>query len=135
MIQTVLRRGSEVMRKPKLLHKILAPVMGEGVMLTEGAIWRDQRRDLAVAFIQRKLDSYVPLIEKTADSVCHEMAAVTGPEGMDILTGTASATFRVICDIFLGEGNTPEQHVVDDAFRRLISPGSLARRLLPFAQS
>jgi cytochrome P450 len=59
--------------------RILRPILGDGLLISEGAAWRHQRRTLAPAFTPRAIDGLVP----------HIAAAVT--EGLDRIATEAAA--------------------------------------------
>ncbi|MDP4004978.1 cytochrome P450 [Methylobacterium sp. NEAU K] len=59
--------------------RILRPILGDGLLISEGAAWRHQRRTLAPAFTPRAIDGLVP----------HIAAAVTG--GMERIAAEAAA--------------------------------------------
>ena len=44
--------------------RILRPILGDGVLISEGASWRHQRRTLAPAFTPKAIDGLVPLIDR-----------------------------------------------------------------------
>ncbi len=44
--------------------RILRPILGDGLLISEGAEWRHQRRTLAPAFTPRAIDGLVPHIDR-----------------------------------------------------------------------
>lgn len=44
--------------------RILRPILGDGLLISEGAAWRHQRRTLAPAFTPRAIDGLVPHIDR-----------------------------------------------------------------------
>ena len=61
--------------------RILRPILGDGVLISEGAAWRHQRRSLAPAFTPKAIDGLVPLIDRAiGDAITDfEVAAARGP--------------------------------------------------------
>ena len=59
--------------------RILRPILGDGLLISEGSAWRHQRRTLAPAFTPRAIDGLVP----------HIAAAVTA--GLDPIADEAAA--------------------------------------------
>jgi len=59
--------------------RILRPILGDGLLISEGSAWRHQRRTLAPAFTPRAIDGLVP----------HIAAAVT--DGMERIVAEAAA--------------------------------------------
>lgn len=66
--------------------RILRPILGEGLLISEGSAWRHQRRALAPAFTPRAIDGLVPHIDSAVaegmDRIAEE--AVQGP--VDLFT-------------------------------------------------
>ena len=61
--------------------RILRPILGDGVLISEGASWRHQRRSLAPAFTPKAIDGLVPLIDRAIGDALGEfdVAAARGP--------------------------------------------------------
>ncbi|TXM65136.1 cytochrome P450 [Methylobacterium sp. WL120] len=61
--------------------RILRPILGDGLLISEGAPWRHQRRSLAPAFTPKAIDGLVPLIDQAiGDAIVDlEVAAARGP--------------------------------------------------------
>ncbi len=61
--------------------RILRPILGDGVLISEGAAWRHQRRSLAPAFTPKAIDGLVPLIDRAiGDSLAgFDVDAARGP--------------------------------------------------------
>ncbi|WP_375463512.1 cytochrome P450 [uncultured Methylobacterium sp.] len=61
--------------------RILRPILGDGLLISEGPAWRHQRRALAPAFTPRMIDGLVPLIDDAIESSMRELdeAAARGP--------------------------------------------------------
>ncbi|MDR7040073.1 cytochrome P450 [Methylobacterium sp. BE186] len=61
--------------------RILRPVLGDGLLISEGAAWRHQRRTLAPAFTPRAVEDLVPHIDGAVDAAATrlEAEAARGP--------------------------------------------------------
>ena len=57
LIQQSLAQGHSVMQKDRFTHE-LARVLGQGLVTSEGALWRTQRKLVAHAFIPRRIRTY-----------------------------------------------------------------------------
>ncbi len=57
LIQQSLAQGHSVMQKDQFTHE-LARVLGQGLVTSEGALWRTQRKLVAHAFIPRRIRTY-----------------------------------------------------------------------------
>ncbi len=58
MAQQILVEQQEKFRKPELLRHAFGPFAGEGLLTSEGAVWRQQRRLMQPAFHHRQLAAY-----------------------------------------------------------------------------
>nr|WP_316214685.1 cytochrome P450 [Bradyrhizobium sp. SZCCHNR2035] len=77
-IRHVLIENFENYRRPDPTNRYLKPVLGDGLILAEGAAWKHQRRTLAPAFGPRALAALTP----------HMLSAIG--EAIDILTRTSA---------------------------------------------
>lgn len=57
LIQQSLAQGHSVMQKDRFTHE-LSRVLGQGLVTSEGALWRTQRKLVAHAFIPRRIRTY-----------------------------------------------------------------------------
>ncbi|WP_238994000.1 cytochrome P450 [Halobellus captivus] len=65
-IQQVLLDNHEAFEKGEVLTRNLSDAMGEGVFLTGGDQWRNQRTQIQPAFYREQLNTYVPEMRATA---------------------------------------------------------------------
>ena len=75
--------------------RILRPILGDGLLISEGSAWRHQRRTLAPAFTPRAIDGLVPHIDAAVTDGLEHIAAeaVKGP--VDLFT----AFYRLALEI------------------------------------
>ncbi|GJE39733.1 Putative cytochrome P450 132 [Methylobacterium persicinum] len=61
--------------------RILRPILGDGLLISEGSAWRHQRRTLAPAFTPRAIDGLVPHIDRAVREGIDALRpkAATGP--------------------------------------------------------
>jgi cytochrome P450 len=60
--------------------RVLRPMLGEGLLIAEGRIWKHQRRTLAPAFTPRAVNTLVPhMIAATDETIAKLRAASGGP--------------------------------------------------------
>ncbi|MFN3388243.1 MAG: cytochrome P450 [Allosphingosinicella sp.] len=101
IIQRVLLDNAANYAKPDLVKRLLAPVIGQGLLTADGPLWRDQRRIVAASFSPPAVDALAPAFARAAD------AAMAGwGEGGRIDMGAVSTqtTMRVIADsLFAGD--------------------------------
>lgn len=60
-IQHILQDNAENYRKARF-NSVLRPLLGDGIFLSEGALWRKQRQESAPAFAAGKFDAMLPAI-------------------------------------------------------------------------
>ncbi|MBV8565756.1 MAG: cytochrome P450 [Methylobacteriaceae bacterium] len=53
-------------RKDALQRRLLAPGLGQGLLMAEGAAWRQQRRALAPLFTPKMVESFIPAMTEAA---------------------------------------------------------------------
>lgn len=64
--------------------RILRPILGDGLLISEGAAWRHQRRTLAPAFTPKAMDGLVPHIATAVDGTLAEMRAEAAAGPVDL---------------------------------------------------
>lgn len=67
-VRAILVDDSESFPRSPLRNRLIAPLVGEGLVLSEGAEWRKQRRMLAPAFIPRGVDRIAPAMTAAAEA-------------------------------------------------------------------
>ena len=92
MVQRVLLDNPGNYEKPKLVKKLLDPIIGGGLLSSDGELWRAQRRIVAASFAPPAVDALVPVF---AD-VAHRAAASWRAEPRDMAHEATRATMQVI---------------------------------------
>ncbi len=78
----VLVRNVANYRRPGISRKMLAPLLGEGLLLSEGAAWRHQRRTIAPLLAPRSM----PVLTSHVATVAAEcLERLSGRSGVDLL--------------------------------------------------
>ena len=75
--------------------RILRPILGDGLLISEGSAWRHQRRTLAPAFTPRAIDSLVPHIDAALTDGLKHIAAEAAKGPVDLFT----AFYRLALEI------------------------------------
>src|SRR5262244_1807734 len=73
--------------RPKMMPRVLRPLLGEGIFLAEGTAWRRQRRLLSPAFTPHNVDLLLPHFLAAANDLLERLER--GP------TADLSAAFQV----------------------------------------
>jgi unspecific monooxygenase len=79
-IRHVLVDNHENYTRTPTAYRVLRPVLGEGLLISEGRAWKHQRRTLAPAFTPRAVMPLVPhMIAATHETIAKLQAASNGP--------------------------------------------------------
>jgi len=82
-----------------LRNRLIAPVVGEGLVLAEGDEWRKQRRMLAPAFTPRNVDHLAPLM---ADGAAQHVAELgDSAQQIDLFKTVARWTLEIVTKAML----------------------------------
>lgn len=82
-IQHVLVRNAANYRRPAISRRLLAPLVGDGLLLSEGAAWRHQRRTIAPIMAPRSMPVLTQHVAVAANEMRDRIAAQ--PVGVDLL--------------------------------------------------
>lgn len=67
--------------------RILRPILGDGLLISEGSAWRHQRRTLAPAFTPRAIDGLVPHIAAAVEDGLDRIGAEADTGAIDLFAG------------------------------------------------
>ena len=94
-IQRVLLDNAANYVKPDLVKRLLAPVIGQGLLTADGPLWRDQRRIVAASFAPSAVDALAPAFARAAEAA----AAEWGEGGrIDMAAVSTGTTMRIIAE-------------------------------------
>jgi cytochrome P450 len=100
LVQRVLLDNASNYAKPDLVKTLLAPAIGEGLLTSDGPLWREQRRIVAANFAPAAVDSLVPEFA----SVGRDALARWEPGIRNMALEATQATMRVISNtLFSGD--------------------------------
>ena len=91
-VQRVLLDNSDNYEKPRLVKRILSPTIGEGLLTSDGELWRAQRRVVAASFTPPAVDALVPVFARVGEAMANSWDAGT----RDMAVEATSATMRII---------------------------------------
>ena len=97
-VQRVLLDNAANYAKPDLVKRLLAPAIGQGLLTSDGALWREQRKIVAANFAPGAVDALVPEF----GSVGRDALARWEPGVRDMATEATQATMRVISNTLFG---------------------------------
>lgn len=92
MVQHVLLDNAANYEKPKLVKKLLKPVIGRGLLSSDGELWRSQRRIVAASFAPPAVDALMPVFGIVAEEAAGEWEAAS----RDMAREATRATMQVI---------------------------------------
>ena len=99
-VQRVLLDNAANYEKPGLVKRLLAPVIGRGLLSSDGSLWRDQRRIVAASFTPPAVDALVPVFVDVAQGA----AASWSGGRRDMAREATAATMRIISNaLFSGD--------------------------------
>lgn len=100
-IEHVLLTNQQNYTKSELARRIVGPILGNGLILSEGDFWRRQRRIVAPAFHHKRIADFADVMAARAEmmladwqsrqgsfDVCHDMMALT----LEIINATMFST-------------------------------------------
>ncbi len=97
-------RRADFDEKPSIQRYVLGPLLGNGILLAEGADWRWQRQTAAPMFRHAEILNYVPIMSAAAENVVERWRASEGPVHM-IDVDMTRATYDVIARTILVGGS------------------------------
>ena len=65
--------------KSAMLRRMLRPMLGEGLFVSEPPLWRERRRRLAPLFHNRRLTALIPIIEQSVEALLQDWSSL--PDG------------------------------------------------------
>jgi len=98
----------------------LKPILGEGLLTTDGAAWRWQRRTASPVFRHDRLLGFIPAMQQAAAATSARLRAL--PAGTEVELGRAMmrTTFDIILATMLAEGGGMEASRVETAVDDLL---------------
>ena len=95
--------------KPRVVKRLIAPIIGEGLLTADGELWRQQRRMGAPSFAPGAVAALTPLVAEAAE---RRMAGWPASGTIDIAAAATEATMTIIAEaLFSGD-------------RRLVTPAA-----------
>lgn len=109
-VQRVLLDNPANYEKPKLVKRILGPTIGRGLLSSDGALWRSQRKIVAASFTPPAVDSLVPVFARVGTQMAETWQAGT----RDMALEATAATMTVISQaLFSGDARLTSREAMD----------------------
>lgn len=114
LVQALLVGDAEALGKTPAIRRALGPALGDGLLTSDGAQWRWQRRAVAPAFRPDSLVAFRPAMIEAALRGCERLGAADGP--VDIGREMMRTTFDIIVETMLsGRGAIDVERVASGA--------------------
>jgi len=78
-IEHVLLTNHSNYSKSRFLRRVLGPLLGEGLLISEGEFWRHQRRIAAPAFHHKRISGFVDTMVLCTEATLARWRALTQP--------------------------------------------------------
>ena len=120
LIQEALTRQAAKLGKGDLIHKVLGPAIGEGLLTADGPHWRWQRQAVAPGFQHEKLIGFLPAMIAAAEATRERWRATTVP--LDIGHEMMRTTFDIIIETMLSGSQALDVGQVEQAISDYLEP-------------
>jgi cytochrome P450 len=108
-IERVLLGNAANYAKPDLVKRLLEPTIGRGLLSSDGALWRDQRKIVAANFAPAAIDALVPVFAGAA-----RRAMAGWGQAEDMAAHATATTMRIISDaLFAGDPRLTTKAAMD----------------------
>ena len=98
MVQRVLLDNAANYVKPDLVKRLLAPMIGRGLLTSDGDLWRSQRKIVAATFAPAAVDALTPLFADAAERIGERWQ----PGTVDMHAAATATTMQVIAAALFG---------------------------------
>jgi len=105
LIKTVLLDKGDIFERTAVFHRLLGPLLGNGVLTADGADWKWQRQTAAPVFRHHDLLSFVPVIGEAAQRLLGEWRQDDDGATRNIDHDMTLVTFDVISHTLLPGGD------------------------------
>ncbi len=126
-VQRVLLDNAANYEKPKLVKRILARTIGQGLLTSERDLWRAQRKIVSASFAPPAVDALVPLFAEVGEA----MAASFSVGTRDMAVESTTSTMRVIATaLFSGDERLTTPEAMDHITASMESVGEARIQVL-----
>ncbi|MFM8330772.1 MAG: cytochrome P450 [Candidatus Methylumidiphilus sp.] len=85
-------------------HKILEPLLGDGLVLSEGALWHGRRQAIAPWFSAEAVAGYAETMVKASEECAERWAAVAPGSAIEVLPQMRILAADIMCRALFGDG-------------------------------
>lgn len=99
-------------------YKHLKPLLGDGLLTSEGELWREQRKIMARQFHAPAIEQYLPSIQGRIEASLEELKARPLNRSLDMTEFYSAVTFEIAGEIFFGARVDEFSGVVREALHK-----------------
>lgn len=122
LTETILLRRSASFPKTALEQRIFGPVLGHGILTSDGEAWRWQRKCAAPMFRHAEILAYVPAMAAAGEAQLARWRGAAAGHVAAIDAAMTETTFDVITHTILAGCDAREGAVVKEAGQRFLEP-------------
>lgn len=100
-MRSVLQDNFHAWRKSPLILRMLRPILGDAILTAHGESWRRQRMSLQPAFLRRRIEHFIPIMDEVATATAERLARA--PQPVEVQSVLNDATFSVIEQVLFSD--------------------------------
>lgn len=101
LIHTMMVEEPEKYRKSDMMQRLLAPALGSGILTSDGALWRRQRRIVAPLFRPGEVARFVPEMLAAGDREAARLDAMPDWSSVSLSYEMMKTTFDIVAETIL----------------------------------
>lgn len=122
LVERVLLTDAETFTKTPLDRRALSPILGSGILTSEGSVWRWQRKIAAPMFRHSEILAYVPAMCEAADRQLARWQHGASGISTEIDADMTAMTFDVISRTVLSGCGEREGEIIQEAGQEFLEP-------------
>ena len=123
-IQRVLQTNAANYIKPDVVKRLTGPLIGRGLLTSDGALWREQRRIVAANFAPAAVDGLIPHFARAARAT---MAEWQSGAVRTLAEDSTDTTMRIIADTLFGGDKRLKTRAAMDHIAAALAAGGESR--------
>lgn len=125
-VKQVLQEKHSIYTKENFDYRLLKRVLGEGLVTSEGELWRKQRRLIQPAFHKEKIRGFATIMSREAAASVVRIQQVLREGGrVDVVEEAKRTTLAIVVDALFGVSAGKRAQEIGEAFSRLNELASL----------
>jgi cytochrome P450 len=120
LLQQVLIEDAAKYIKGERMRRVLEPALGRGILIAEGAQWRQQRRTAAPVFRPARIDGFAPAFIAAARALRDRWLALPDGTEFDVAREMMHVTFDIILETMLSGRSGIDVDQAERSFRSFL---------------